>query len=116
VSANTLGKMLGTLGYSRQVNRKTKEGSGHSDRDGQFQHIKHQVTALQAAGLRRSARRGTVAELSSKFGVHGSQIHEWKKTLLVGTAKLFARDKASANSGDAAEMQLAPLYEENRAS
>ena len=49
VSANTVGKMLGTLGYSRQVNRKTKEGSRHPDRDGQFQHINRQVTALQAA-------------------------------------------------------------------
>src|SRR4029077_16255976 len=39
VSANTVGKMLITLGYSRQVNRKTKEGSHHPDRDGQFQHI-----------------------------------------------------------------------------
>ena len=29
VSANTVGKMLITLGYSRQVNRKTKEGSHH---------------------------------------------------------------------------------------
>jgi len=27
VSANTVAKMLVTLGYSRQVNRKTKEGS-----------------------------------------------------------------------------------------
>jgi hypothetical protein len=50
VSANTVGKMLGTLGYSRQVNRKTKEGSHHPDRDGQFQHINRQVMALQAAG------------------------------------------------------------------
>jgi Rhodopirellula transposase DDE domain len=47
VSANTVGKMLMTLGYSRQVNRKTKEGSHHPDRDG---HINRQVTALQAAG------------------------------------------------------------------
>jgi hypothetical protein len=50
VSANTVGKMLGALGYSRQVNRKTKEGSHHPDRDAQFQHINRQVTALQAAG------------------------------------------------------------------
>ena len=50
VSANTVGKMLITLGYSRQVNRKTKEGSHHPDRDGQFQHINREVLALQAAG------------------------------------------------------------------
>lgn len=50
VSANTVGKMLTTLGYCRQVNRKTKEGSRHPDRDGQFQHINSQVLALQADG------------------------------------------------------------------
>jgi hypothetical protein len=50
VSANTVAKMLVTLGYSRQVNRKTKEGSHHADRDGQFQHINCQVIAFQAAG------------------------------------------------------------------
>jgi hypothetical protein len=42
--------MLVTLGYSRQVNRKTKEGSHPPDRDGQFQHINREVIALQAAG------------------------------------------------------------------
>jgi hypothetical protein len=50
VSANTVAKMLVTLGYSRQVNRKTKEGSHHPDCDGQFQHINREVIALQAAG------------------------------------------------------------------
>ena len=50
VCANTVGKLLTVLGYSRQVNRKTKEGSHHPDRDGQFQHINRQVVALQAAG------------------------------------------------------------------
>jgi len=50
ISANTVGKMLVTLGYSRQVNRKTKAGSHHPDRDGQFQPINRQVMASQAAG------------------------------------------------------------------
>ena len=42
--------MLISLGYRRQVNRKTKEGGRHPDRDGQFQHINRQATAFQAAG------------------------------------------------------------------
>ena len=50
IGANTVGKLLGTLGYSRQVNRKTKEGSHHPDRDAQFTHINSRVMALQAAG------------------------------------------------------------------
>ena len=49
-SANTVAKMLVMLGFSRQVNRKTKEGSHHADRDGQFQHINRQAIAFQEAG------------------------------------------------------------------
>ena len=49
VSANTVATLLVALGYSRQVNRKAKEGSHHADRDGQFQHINRRVIALQAA-------------------------------------------------------------------
>ena len=50
ISANTVAGLLVTLGYSRQVNRKTKDGSSHPDRDAQFQHINRQVMALQTAG------------------------------------------------------------------
>ena len=50
VSANTVAKMLVILGFSRQVNRKTNEGSHHADRDGQFQHINRQAIAFQEAG------------------------------------------------------------------
>jgi hypothetical protein len=50
VSASRIPKLLEHLGYSRQVNRKTKEGSHHPDRDAQFEHINKQVIGFQAAG------------------------------------------------------------------
>lgn len=44
--------------------------------------------------------------------MHASQIHAWKKTLLEGTASLFARGQSGGKEGAAAdEAQLATLYE-----
>ena len=54
---------------------------------------------------------GTIAELSSRFGVHASQIHAWKKVLLDGTAPLFARHRAGKGDAAGDEALLAPLYE-----
>jgi transposase len=45
VSYRTVARLLHELGYSLQANRKTKEGSQHPDRDGQFRHINEQVKA-----------------------------------------------------------------------
>jgi len=50
VSARSIPKLLEQLGYRRLVNRKTREGSHHPDRDAQFEHINSQVMACQAAG------------------------------------------------------------------
>ena len=70
------------------------------------------VHASQTHAWKKTLLDGTVAELSSRFGVHASQIHAWKKTLLDGTALLFARSNAHGkDSAGAAEAQLARLYE-----
>jgi len=50
IAANSVPKLLGMLNYSRQVNRKTLEGSHNPDRDAQFEHINATVLAAQAAG------------------------------------------------------------------
>jgi hypothetical protein len=50
VSASSVKRLLLTLGYSRQSNRKADEGSRHPDRNAQFEHINAKVIAAQAGG------------------------------------------------------------------
>ena len=50
IGKSSIPKLLGLLGYRRQVNRKTLEGSRHPDRDAQFEHINAAVMTTQAAG------------------------------------------------------------------
>ncbi len=46
-SPSTVGRLLKAIGYSLQSNRKTKEGSGHPDRNAQFEHINATVQLFQ---------------------------------------------------------------------
>jgi len=50
VSTSTIPKLLLQLEYRRHVNRKTKDGSDHPDRDGQFEYINTRAQEFQAAG------------------------------------------------------------------
>ena len=50
VSATSVRRLLGAMGYSLNANRKTREGRQHPDRDGQFRHIAERVLARKRRG------------------------------------------------------------------
>lgn len=50
VAPNTVGRLLEALGYSLQVNAKSKEGRSPVERDAQFRYINEQVEKFQAKG------------------------------------------------------------------
>ena len=50
IGRQTVAYLLDELGYSLQGNQKTKEGSGHPDRDAQFRYIHDQVENFQRWG------------------------------------------------------------------
>lgn len=50
IGRQKVSELLGTLGYSLQANRKTREGSQHPDRNAQFEYIARQVRRFQNRG------------------------------------------------------------------
>lgn len=54
--------------------------------------------------------RQTVSELASQFGIHPTQIHQWRKQLATEAAELF-RD-GRRRRGGVAEAEQAELYEQ----
>ena len=73
---------------------------------------KHGVDFKAKVALAAVREDCTVAELSSRHGVHASQIHAWKKVVIDGVGSLFAKGKAGASDGAVADdARLAKLYE-----
>lgn len=50
VGRSKIARILHTLGYSLQGNRKTREGTDHPDRNAQFEHIARRVAACRRGG------------------------------------------------------------------
>ena len=50
VSDKTVARCLREMGYTLQLNRKTKEGKQHPDRDAQFRYINLQEASLRSTG------------------------------------------------------------------
>jgi len=72
---------------------------------------KHGVDFKAKVALAAVREDSTVAELSSRYGVHASQIHAWKKTVLDGVGSLFAKGRDTSDTAAADDARLAKLYE-----
>jgi len=60
ISASSIPKILVQLKYSRQVNRKTREGSHYPDRNAQFEHINDEAISFQTANQPVISLRATL--------------------------------------------------------
>jgi transposase len=71
-----------------------------------------QYTAAFKAKVALEAIKGqrTVQELGSSYGVHPSQITNWKKQLVAEATEIFAAGRVHANDAD--EHEKAELYEQ----
>ena len=65
---------------------------------------KHNAEFKAKVALAALKGDATVAELSSRFGVHAGQIHAWKKAVVDGVASLFGAGKAGSDKADDAEL------------
>ena len=74
VSERSANRLLHSLGYSLQANRKTLEGRQHPDRDAQFQHISRRVAEFQSTGQPVVSVDAKKKELISPFRNGG---REW---------------------------------------
>src|SRR5947209_20533039 len=67
VSDKTVARCLREMGYSMQLNQKTREGPQHQDRDQQFRYINRQVASFRKSGDPVLSVDTTKKELVGRF-------------------------------------------------
>jgi len=71
---------------------------------------KHSAEFKAKVAMAALKEEGTIAEISSKYGVHASQIHAWKKIVAEGVKQLFEDTKNKAEETESTKAKLNELY------
>ncbi|MFN3077455.1 MAG: transposase [Alphaproteobacteria bacterium] len=69
---------------------------------------KHNAEFKAKVALAALKGDATVAELSSRFGVHSRQIQAWKKAVMDGATSLFGAGQGTPDKAD--DAKLSELY------
>jgi transposase len=72
---------------------------------------KHSASFKAKVGLAAVREEGTIAELSSKYGVHANQVSQWRKAVLDGAVALFEKEKKAVRDEASDKAKLAALHE-----
>lgn len=71
----------------------------------------HSVSFKAKVAIAALREQETVAQLSSRFAVHSSQVHQWKRQVLEGMEGLF-NTAGRPRKGDSDEVSVDELYEQ----